>query len=118
MKIAVSSSDELIRLDLFLSQRLVQFSRTNIQKMISNQSIKVNGKWTKKKSVLNYGDIIEIDLTNKKNLEKTLLEKWKYPLDVLYKDKDFAIINKPRGVIVHPAKGNYNQTLVNILLVY
>ena len=84
--------------------------------MISNQSIKVNGKWTKKKSVLNYGDIIEIDLTNKKNLEKTLLEKWKYPLDVLYKDKDFAIINKPRGVIVHPAKGNYNQTLVNILL--
>ena len=41
MKIAVSSSDELIRLDLFLAQRLVQFSRTNIQKMISNQSIKV-----------------------------------------------------------------------------
>ena len=51
MKIAVSSSDELIRLDLFLSQRLVQFSRTNIQKMISNQSIKVNGEWTKKNSI-------------------------------------------------------------------
>ena len=79
MKIAVSSSDELIRLDLFLSQRLVQFSRTNIQKMISNQSIKVNGEWTKKNSALNYGDIIEIDLTNKDNLEETLLEKWKYP---------------------------------------
>ena len=74
MKIAVSSSDELIRLDLFLSQRLVQFSRTNIQKMISNQSIKVNGEWTKKNSALNYGDIIEIDLTNKDNLEETLLE--------------------------------------------
>ena len=71
MKIAVSSSDELIRLDLFLSQRLVQFSRTNIQKMISNQSIKVNGEWTKKNSALNYGDIIEINLTNKKNIEKT-----------------------------------------------
>ncbi|MEC8946261.1 MAG: S4 domain-containing protein, partial [Candidatus Neomarinimicrobiota bacterium] len=71
MKIAVSSSDELIRLDLFLSQRLVQFSRTNIQKMISNQSIKVNGEWTKKNSALNYGDIIEIDLTNKDNLEET-----------------------------------------------
>ena len=44
------------------------------------------------------------------------LEKWKYPLDVLYKDKDFAIVNKPRGIIVHPAKGNYNITLVNIVL--
>ena len=116
MKIAVSSSDELIRLDLFLAQRLVQFSRTNIQKMISNQSIKVNGEWTKKNSALNYGDIIEIDLTNKDNLEETLLEKWKYPLDVLYQDKDFAIVNKPRGIIVHPTKGNYNKTLVNIIL--
>ena len=116
MKIAVSSSDELTRVDLFLSQRLIKFSRTNIQKMISNQSIKVNGEWIKKNASLNYGDIIEIDLTNKKDLEETLLEKWKYPLDVLYKDKDFAIVNKPRGIIVHPAKGNYNKTLVNIVL--
>ena len=104
MKIAVSSSDELTRVDLFLSQRLIKFSRTNIQKMISNQSIKINGEWIKKNASLNYGDIIEIDLTNKKDLEETLLEKWKYPLDVLYKDKDFAIVNKPRGIIVHPAK--------------
>ena len=76
MKIAVSSSDELTRVDLFLSQRLIKFSRTNIQKMISNQSIKVNGEWIKKNASLNYGDIIEIDLTNKRKLEETLLEKW------------------------------------------
>ena len=76
MKIAVSSSDELTRVDLFLSQRLIKFSRTNIQKMISNQSIKINGEWIKKNASLNYGDIIEIDLTNKRKLEETLLEKW------------------------------------------
>ena len=44
------------------------------------------------------------------------LERWEYPLDVIYKDKDFAIINKPRGIISHPAKGNYDKTVVNIIL--
>jgi len=116
MKISVSSSDELKRLDSFLSQRLVQFSRTNIQKMISNGSILVNKKEVKKNFRLTYSDQIEIDLSNKADQKKFLLNKWDYPLEILYQDKDFAIINKPRGVIVHPAPGNYDRTLVNILL--
>ncbi len=116
MKIAVSSSDELIRIDLFLSQRLRQFSRTNIQKMINNSLVKVNDELIKKNLVLNYGDIIEINLEENISSEKLSLERWKYPLDVIYKDKDFAIINKPRGIISHPAKGNYDKTVVNIIL--
>ena len=116
MKIAVSSSDELIRVDLFLSQRLKEFSRTNIQKMIDNKLVKINGESIKKNSILNYGDVIEINFEeNKKNSELSL-EKWEYPIDVIYKDKDFAIINKPRGIISHPAKGNHNKTVVNIIL--
>ena len=95
MKIAVSSSDELIRVDLFLSQRLREFSRTNIQKMIDNELVKVNGKLIKKNSILNYSDIIEINLEEKIDNKKLALERWEYPLDVIYKDKDFAIINKP-----------------------
>ena len=115
MKIAVSSSDELIRVDLFLSQRLREFSRTNIQKMIDNKLVKINGESIKKNSILNYGDVIEINFEeNKKNSELSL-EKWEYPIDVIYKDEDFAIINKPRGIISHPAKGNYNKTIVNII---
>ena len=110
MKIAVSSSDELIRVDLFLSQRLREFSRTNIQKMIDNKLVKINGKFIKKNSILNYGDIIEINLEENIDRKKLSLEKWKYPLDVIYKDKDFAIINNPRGIISHPAKGNYDKT--------
>ena len=116
MKIAVSSSDELKRVDSFLSERLVQFSRTNIQKMLSNGSILVNQKQVKKNFTLNYGDFIDIDLSSKIDQKKITLKKWDYSLDVIYQDKDFAIINKPRGVIVHPAPGNFDKTLVNILL--
>jgi len=116
MKISVSSSDELKRLDSFLSKRLVQFSRTNIQKMISNGSVLVNQKTVKKNFRLSYGDKIDIDLANKVDEKKVSLKKWDHPLDILYQDKDFAIINKPRGVIVHPAPGNHDKTLVNILL--
>ena len=116
MKISVSSSDELKRLDSFLSQRLVQFSRTNIQKMISNGLILVNQKKVKKNFRLSYSDQIDIDIVNKVDKKKVSLEKWDYPLDILYQDKDFAIISKPRGIIVHPAPGNYDKTLVNILL--
>ena len=116
MKIAVSSSDELKRVDSFLSERLVQFSRTNIQKMLSNGLILVNQKQVKKNFNLNYGDFIDIDLSSKIDQKKITLKKWDYSLDVIYQDKDFAIINKPRGVIVHPAPGNFDKTLVNILL--
>ena len=116
MKISVSSSDELIRVDLFLSQRLKEFSRTNIQKMIDNELVKINGKSIKKNSILNYGDVIEINFEENKNNSELSLEKWEYPIDVIYKDEDFAIINKPRGIISHPAKGNYNKTIVNIIL--
>lgn len=116
MKISVSSSDELKRLDSFLSTRLVQFSRTNIQKMISNGLILVNQKKVKKNFRLSYSDQIDIDIVNKVDKKKVSLEKWDYPLDILYQDKDFAIISKPRGIIVHPAPGNYDKTLVNILL--
>ena len=116
MKISVSSSDELIRVDLFLSQRLKEFSRTNIQKMIDNELVKINGESIRKNSILNYGDVIEINFEENKNNSELSLEKWEYPIDVIYKDEDFAIINKPRGIISHPAKGNYNKTIVNIIL--
>jgi|TARA_B110000495_G_scaffold139510_1_gene122513 23S rRNA pseudouridine1911/1915/1917 synthase len=116
MKISVSSSDELKRLDSFLSKRLVQFSRTNIQKMISNGSVLVNQKIVKKNFRLSYSDEIDIDTSKKGDEKKLVLNSWDHPLDILYQDKDFAIVNKPRGVIVHPAPGNHDKTLVNILL--
>ena len=116
MTISVSSSDELIRLDTFLSSRLIQFSRSKIQKLISEGSITVNDKTVKKNLKLSYGDTIKVDTSKLESLEMSELKKWEYPLEVIYEDDDFAIINKPFGVISHPTSNNKNQTLVNILL--
>ena len=116
MTISVSSSDELIRLDAFLSSRLIQFSRSKIQKLISEGSITVNDKTVKKNLKLSFGDIIKVDTTKFESLEVYDLKKWDYPLEVIYEDNDFAIINKPFGVISHPTSNNKDQTLVNILL--
>ena len=116
MTISVSSSDELIRLDAFLSSRLIQFSRSKIQKLISEGSITVNDKTVKKNLKLSFGDTIKVDTTKFESLEVYDLKKWDYPLEVIYEDNDFAIINKPFGVISHPTSNNKDQTLVNILL--
>ena len=116
MTISVSSSDELIRLDAFLSSRLIQFSRSKIQKLISEGSITVNDKTVKKNLKLSFGDTIKVDTTKFESLEVYDLKKWNYPLEVIYEDNDFAIINKPFGVISHPTSSNKDQTLVNILL--
>ncbi len=116
MTISVSSSDELIRLDAFLSSRLIQFSRSKIQKLISEGSITVNDKTVKKNLKLSYGDTIEVDTAKFESIEVPDLKKWDYPLEVIYEDSDFAIINKPFGVISHPTANNKDQTLVNILL--
>jgi len=116
MTISVSSSDELIRLDAFLSLRLIQFSRSKIQKLISEGSITVNDKTVKKNLKLSYGDIIKVDTSKFDSLKIPDLKKWDYALEVIYEDDDFAIINKPFGVISHPTSKNKDQTLVNILL--
>ena len=80
MTISVLSSDELIRLDTFLSSRLIQFSRSKIQKLISEGSITVNDKTVKKNLKLSYGDTIKVDTSKFESLEIPKLKKWEYPL--------------------------------------
>ena len=115
MIISISSSDELIRIDTFLSSRLIQFSRSKIQKLISDGIITVNDKIVKKNLKLSYKDIINIDTSKFESFEVIDIKKWDYPLEVIYEDDDFAIINKPLGIISHPTSNNKDQTLVNIL---
>tara|TARA_B100001079_G_scaffold257830_1_gene255562 strand:+ start:998 stop:1963 length:966 start_codon:yes stop_codon:yes gene_type:complete len=115
MKIIISSNDELERIDSFLSSRLVQFSRSKIQKLIEEESITVNGLAVKKNTKLSKDDIIEV---HKKKLISDKIDKinaWDTPLEVIHKEKDFAIVNKPLGVISHPTNNNIDKTLVNIL---
>lgn len=101
----------------------LEISRTLVQDMIEKGEIFLNSKKVKVSHKVNTGDKIEIDLEKleKESLagyDKKIPKAEKLPLDIIYEDKDILIINKPAGMVVHPACGNYSGTLVNALLNY
>ena len=101
------------RLDIFLSNRVNHLTRTNIKKIIQSNNVKVNNKViisSSKKVKVN--DSIEIKFLIKSS-EKLLPNKIK--LNIVYEDKDILIVNKPKGMVVHPGAGNYENTLANAL---
>lgn len=101
------------RIDSYLAEKYTQISRTNIQKMIKNNLITVNGKRVKPRYLINEGDYIEIKVLEPKEIK---ISPENIPLNILYEDDDIAIVDKPQGMIVHPAVGNYTGTLVNALM--
>lgn len=101
------------RLDLYLSQELTDVSRSYIQKLIKEELVKVNNKTVKAKYIVSEGDYVQVFLPKPKELE---IEPENIPIDIVYEDEDVAVVNKPQGMVVHPAPGNYNGTLVNALL--
>ena len=106
------ADEENIRIDRYLSLHS-DLSRSFLQKLSEEGKILVNGKPVKSsyKTVLN--DEIIVEVPEMQNLE-ALPEN--IPLDILYEDSDLIVINKPKGMVVHPASGNYSHTLVNALL--
>jgi 23S rRNA pseudouridine1911/1915/1917 synthase len=101
------------RLDVFLSAKLPQLTRSQAHKLISEQKVKVNGTWSKAAHKLRQGDIVEVDLSEEK---RTSLQPQNIPLDILYCDEHIVVINKPAGLVVHPGAGVTDGTLVNALL--
>lgn len=101
------------RLDSFLSERIEGYSRTYMQKLIDEGHCKVNGKISKSNYKLRQGDQVEAVIPDPVNLE---VEAENIALDIVYEDNDIIIINKPQGMVVHPAHGNYSGTVVNALL--
>lgn len=112
-KIVVDESQSNQRLDKFLSTYFNELSRSHISKIIDEKNCLVNGKISKASLKLKNGDVIEIDIPEVKELE---IGKEDIPLDIIYEDKDILIINKPQGMVVHPANGHYEHTLVNAIL--
>lgn len=101
------------RIDVFLAD-VTDNSRSYIQKSISSALVKLNSKVISNCSTkLKLGDIIEIQ---EQELQKYIAEPENIPIDIIYQDSDLAIINKPRGIAVHPGAGRYNGTLVNAIL--
>ncbi len=114
MKFLVKKKDDGKRLDIFLSDEIDHLTRSNIKKIIESKNVKINKKisYSPSKKV-RLKDSITIELINKKS-DKLLPNKIK--LDIFFEDKDILIINKPKGMVVHPGAGNYENTLANALV--
>ena len=112
-RIVVDESCSNQRLDKFLSTYFSELSRSHIAKLIEEENCLVNEKVAKSSYKLKTGDVIEINIPEAKELE---IEKEDIPLDIIYEDSDILIINKPQGMVVHPANGHYEHTLVNAIL--
>ena len=112
MMITVDEND--VRLDVFLQRKLEKYSRSHIKKMIDDGLVKVKDKVvTKSGYKLEKGDVITYTDLPIKNLDTSPED---IDIDIVYEDDDLAVINKPQGLVVHPACGNENHTLVNALL--
>lgn len=101
-----------MRIDKYLLDKL-DISRNKIQKLINDNNILVNGKSVKASYIVRVDDLIECDFLYK---EKIDILPEDIPLDIVYEDDDLLVVNKPSGMVVHPAVGNYSHTLVNALM--
>lgn len=106
-------SDCNLRIDKFLASVFPEKSRSHYQKAIDNGFILVNGNKVKNKYKTRLGD--EIIITSEP-VKEVAIEAENIPLDILYEDNDLIVVNKPKGMVVHPAPGHYSGTLVNALL--
>ena len=100
------------RIDSFLTEN-TDYSRTAIQRLIDEDKIKVNGKKEKSSYKVQYGDKIEIEEETAKEIE---LKAQDIPIEILFEDNDIIVVNKPKGMVVHPANGNPDGTLVNAIM--
>ncbi len=104
------------RLDRYLAEQLPDLSRSRLQKLIEQGNVHVNGEvCTSKKAVVQQGDWIQIEVPDAQPL--ALLPQ-EMSLDILYEDESLLILNKPTGLVVHPAPGHPDGTLVNALLAH
>ena len=101
-----------MRLDAYIAA-VTELSRSNATRLIESGDVTVGGRTVDKKYKLKSGDVVQITLPEPEEYE---VEAEDIPLDVVYEDSDIIVINKPSGMVVHPAPGNYTGTLVNALL--
>lgn len=101
------------RIDKYISLKEADISRSYIQKLIKEGNIKINSEECKSNYKVCLNDHIVIDIPEAKELE---IEAENIPLDIIYEDDDIIVVNKPKGMVVHPAAGHYSGTLVNALM--
>ena len=114
-KYIITEEQKNMRLDKALVFLLSSLSRNYVGKLIDEERCLVNGKVVKASYKLAVNDVVEIDVPEVKELE---VNKEDIPLDIVYEDNDILVINKPQGLVVHPAPGHYEHTLVNAILAH
>ena len=112
-KYIVKQDDENKRLDAYVSYRNERITRTAAQRLIEENHILVNGKNQKASYKVKSGDIITVEEPKPKEIE---LKAENIPIDIIYEDDDIIVVNKPKGMVVHPANGNPDGTLVNAIM--
>lgn len=111
--LAIEKEDIGTRIDVFTTENYEDLSRSGVQKLIESGNLRVNGKVIKSNYKLREKDIVELEIPEPQEVE-ILAED--IPLDILYEDEDVIVVNKPQGMVVHPAPGHYTGTLVNALM--
>ena len=101
------------RLDAYVSSQSEEITRTAAQRLIEQGNILVNGKQQKVSYKVSIGDIITIEEINAQEIE---LKAQNIPIEIIYEDNDIIVVNKPKGMVVHPANGNPDGTLVNAIM--
>lgn len=113
--ILVNKESENKRLDAYIAEYDNELSRTRVKKLIEAEKILVNNKCEKESYKVKNGDIIIVQLDKPKEVA---LKAEKIPLDIIFEDSDILVINKAKGMVVHPGNGNWNGTLVNAVMAH
>ncbi len=113
--LCINEEDSGKRLDAFLGEKVDNLSRSHAAKLIDKGCVTLKGAALNKKYRLQSGESIEVVIPEAKEYT---LEAQEIPLDIVYEDADLLVINKPQGMVVHPAPGNYDSTLVNALMAH
>tara|TARA_B100001173_G_scaffold27687_1_gene21733 strand:+ start:35 stop:1012 length:978 start_codon:yes stop_codon:yes gene_type:complete len=115
-KLIVDETEKEIRIDIFLTNKQKELSRTRIKNLILNEKLKINNSVVKDPSKkVSLGDNITFEIPDPK---KVSLKPFKYKLDIVHEDSDLLVINKKAGISMHPSVGNYDNTIVNALMNY
>jgi len=112
LEFKITPQSTALRIDKYISEN-INLTRSAVQGLIENNCVLVNGKTVSKNYKTREGDEIEVSVPEPQSMD-TLPEN--IPLDIVYEDSDLLVVNKPKGMVVHPAHGNYTGTLVNALL--
>ena len=113
IELTVQAEDTGSRIDKYISDNIGQLTRSAVQGLLEKGNILVGGKSVSKNYKLRAGDTVTVDIPEPEPMDA---QPEDIPLDIVYEDDDLLVVNKPKGMVVHPAHGHYTGTLVNALL--